>query len=163
MNPNGPETPLFWRSCVEDFRHILDALDVIESAFPAIAGRRCLRSQRLKLPRAQFWRPDTANLSQTGQLADFRSCGSTGQKLPVCCRPSSSRSSVRRSDVRLGSFAKLPLDDFPASSKLVEIIRPPLCHADSFVPMGTAVVSCPDLVFVTVRKRSFDRVGMPQT
>ena len=34
-----PDAPLFWRSRAEDMTNILDALDVIERAVPAIAGR----------------------------------------------------------------------------------------------------------------------------
>lgn len=34
-----PDAPLFWRSRAGDMSHVLDALDVIERAFPAIAGR----------------------------------------------------------------------------------------------------------------------------
>ena len=34
-----PDAPLFWRSRAEDMRRIVDRLDVIEQAVPAIAGR----------------------------------------------------------------------------------------------------------------------------
>jgi predicted dienelactone hydrolase len=34
-----PGAPLFWRSRVEDMKHILDQLDVIEASVPQIAGR----------------------------------------------------------------------------------------------------------------------------
>lgn len=34
-----PDAPLFWRSRAEDMAHILDRLDVIESAVPGLAGR----------------------------------------------------------------------------------------------------------------------------
>jgi predicted dienelactone hydrolase len=34
-----PGAPLFWKSRVEDMKHILDQLDNIEAAFPAIKGR----------------------------------------------------------------------------------------------------------------------------
>lgn len=34
-----PDAPLFWRSRAEDMKRVLDGLDTIESAFPAIAGR----------------------------------------------------------------------------------------------------------------------------
>jgi predicted dienelactone hydrolase len=34
-----PDAPLFWRSRAEDMRAILDQLDAIERAFPAVAGR----------------------------------------------------------------------------------------------------------------------------
>jgi hypothetical protein len=36
---NSPGGPLFWRSRVEDMRAIIDNLDQIEAAFPAIEGR----------------------------------------------------------------------------------------------------------------------------
>ena len=34
-----PDAPLFWRSRVEDMKHILDHLDELESAVPGLAGR----------------------------------------------------------------------------------------------------------------------------
>ena len=34
-----PEAPLYWRSRAEDFKRILDRLDVIEAAVPRLAGR----------------------------------------------------------------------------------------------------------------------------
>ena len=39
LDPKTPGAPLFWRSRVEDMRHILDELDVIEASVPEIAGR----------------------------------------------------------------------------------------------------------------------------
>ncbi|MEU5716811.1 chlorophyllase [Streptomyces sp. NPDC020403] len=39
LDPGTPGAPLFWRSRVEDMRHILDRLDVIEAAVPQLAGR----------------------------------------------------------------------------------------------------------------------------
>jgi len=39
VDRNGPEGPLFWRSRVEDMRHILDQLDRVEAAVPALGGR----------------------------------------------------------------------------------------------------------------------------
>ncbi len=34
LPPNGPEGPLFWQSRVQDMKHILDSLDIIESTVP---------------------------------------------------------------------------------------------------------------------------------
>ena len=39
LDPETPGAPYFWRSRVEDFKLIIDSLDEIESAVPAIAGR----------------------------------------------------------------------------------------------------------------------------
>ncbi|MFD4481941.1 alpha/beta hydrolase family protein [Streptomyces sp. NPDC058471] len=39
LAPDTPGAPLYWRSRVEDMRHILDHLDVIESAVPQLGGR----------------------------------------------------------------------------------------------------------------------------
>ena len=39
LDPETPGAPLFWRSRAEDMTRILDALDVIESSVPEIAGR----------------------------------------------------------------------------------------------------------------------------
>ncbi|MEM7132973.1 MAG: chlorophyllase [Chloroflexota bacterium] len=39
FEPETPGAPLFWRSCVEDMKHILDQLDVIEASVPQINGR----------------------------------------------------------------------------------------------------------------------------
>lgn len=39
LDPATPGAPMFWRSRVEDMRHILDRLDEIESAVPQLAGR----------------------------------------------------------------------------------------------------------------------------
>jgi len=39
LDPNTPGAPMFWRSRVEDMRHLLDRIDVLEAAVPAIAGR----------------------------------------------------------------------------------------------------------------------------
>lgn len=39
LDPKTPGAPMFWRSRVEDMKHILDQLDGIEAAVPAIAGR----------------------------------------------------------------------------------------------------------------------------
>ena len=39
LDPNTPGAPLFWRSRVEDMKHILDELDVIEAAVPEVTGR----------------------------------------------------------------------------------------------------------------------------
>ncbi|MEU3742155.1 chlorophyllase [Streptomyces sp. NPDC032198] len=39
LAPDTPGAPLCWRSRVEDMRHILDHLDVIESAVPHLGGR----------------------------------------------------------------------------------------------------------------------------
>ena len=39
LDPTAPGGPLFWRSRVEDMKLILDRLDRIEAAIPAIAGR----------------------------------------------------------------------------------------------------------------------------
>jgi len=39
LDPKTPGAPLFWRSRVEDMKHILDQLDVIEAAVPEIGGR----------------------------------------------------------------------------------------------------------------------------
>jgi len=39
LDPATPDAPLFWRSRVADMTHILDQLDVIEAAVPAISGR----------------------------------------------------------------------------------------------------------------------------
>jgi predicted dienelactone hydrolase len=36
---DAPEGPLFWRSRVEDMRHILDQLDLIEASVPHLSGR----------------------------------------------------------------------------------------------------------------------------
>jgi predicted dienelactone hydrolase len=39
LGPDAPGAPFFWRSRVEDMKLILDQLDAIEAAVPAIAGR----------------------------------------------------------------------------------------------------------------------------
>lgn len=39
LAPDTPGAPLFWRSRAEDMTHILDHLDVIESAVPQLLGR----------------------------------------------------------------------------------------------------------------------------
>ena len=39
LDPSTPGSPLFWRSRVEDIKLILDELDVLENAVPAITGR----------------------------------------------------------------------------------------------------------------------------
>jgi predicted dienelactone hydrolase len=39
FDPKTPGAPLFWRSRVEDMKHILDQLDVIEASVPEIKGR----------------------------------------------------------------------------------------------------------------------------
>jgi predicted dienelactone hydrolase len=39
LDPKTTGAPLFWRSRVEDMKHILDQLDVIEASVPEIAGR----------------------------------------------------------------------------------------------------------------------------
>ena len=39
LAPKTPGAPLFWRSRVEDMKHILDHLDVIEGSVPEIKGR----------------------------------------------------------------------------------------------------------------------------
>ncbi|MGL5117030.1 MAG: alpha/beta hydrolase family protein [Beijerinckiaceae bacterium] len=39
LGPDAPGGPFFWRSRVEDMKLILDQLDAIEAAIPAIAGR----------------------------------------------------------------------------------------------------------------------------
>ncbi|GJG86764.1 hypothetical protein tb265_19450 [Gemmatimonadetes bacterium T265] len=39
VDPNGPEGPLFWRSRAEDMHRVLDGLDAVEAAVPAIGGR----------------------------------------------------------------------------------------------------------------------------
>lgn len=39
LDPKTPGAPLFWRSRVEDMKHILDQLDTVEAAVPEIKGR----------------------------------------------------------------------------------------------------------------------------
>ncbi|MFF4182670.1 alpha/beta hydrolase family protein [Streptomyces sp. NPDC001691] len=39
LDPDVPGAPLYWRSRVEDMKHILDGLDTIESAVPQLRGR----------------------------------------------------------------------------------------------------------------------------
>ena len=39
LDPKTPGAPFFWRSRVEDMKHILDRLDMIEASVPEIAGR----------------------------------------------------------------------------------------------------------------------------
>ncbi|MBV9171912.1 MAG: chlorophyllase [Chloroflexi bacterium] len=39
VDRKGPEGPLFWRSRVQDMKHILDALDLVESSVPDLGGR----------------------------------------------------------------------------------------------------------------------------
>ena len=39
VDPSGPEGSLFWRSRAEDMTRILDGLDAIEAAVPALGGR----------------------------------------------------------------------------------------------------------------------------
>lgn len=39
LGPDTPGAPMFWRSRVEDMRHLLDRLDAIEAAVPHLAGR----------------------------------------------------------------------------------------------------------------------------
>jgi pimeloyl-ACP methyl ester carboxylesterase len=39
LNLGGPDAPLFWRSRVEDIKHILDQLQAIEASTPMLSGR----------------------------------------------------------------------------------------------------------------------------
>ena len=39
LDPSTPGAPMFWRSRVEDMKHILDQLDAVEASVPGIAGR----------------------------------------------------------------------------------------------------------------------------
>jgi predicted dienelactone hydrolase len=39
LGPDVPDAPLFWRSRAQDMTRILDGLDALERAFPAVAGR----------------------------------------------------------------------------------------------------------------------------
>ncbi|KAA8885437.1 chlorophyllase [Nocardia colli] len=39
LDPNTPGAPMYWRSRAEDMTHILDQLDVLESAVPQLSGR----------------------------------------------------------------------------------------------------------------------------
>lgn len=39
LDPATPGAPMFWRSRVEDMKHILDSVDALEAAVPSIAGR----------------------------------------------------------------------------------------------------------------------------
>ena len=39
LDPDTPGAPLFWRSRIEDMKHILDQLDLLEASVPGLAGR----------------------------------------------------------------------------------------------------------------------------
>ena len=57
-------------------------------------------------------------------------------------------------------FALIPA---PPYAKLVTVIGPPLRHANPFVPMGAAVISCRDAIPFAMGQRALDRIRMPET
>lgn len=80
-------------------------------------------------------------------------------KLPTM-PPSQSRPANARccDDPRLGS---LQFNNVAADAKLIQIVRPPLCHLNPFLPMSAAMIRRSHSVAVFMGKRSLDCIGRP--
>lgn len=69
--------------------------------------------------------------------------------------------SYRYSKSWSGSSHKRAFDDLAALPDRIEVVAPPLRHADTFLPVLAAVINTANGITVTVRQAAFNRVRIP--
>lgn len=75
------------------------------------------------------------------------------------CLPAE-RGAARRS-ARCVRLAEAPLQHHTLASQLVEMIRPPLRHADTLIPMGATMIGSADRIAIAMGQGALDCIRMP--